>query len=174
MEKKIYKNYPQKGQQGFQKSKTSFCYKCKTKKRIKVGSNQSYCRQCWNEYRREYYKKNPEVHKKFVVSWRKKNPEKVKVFSKRCVIKLKLETLSHYGELVCKCCGDKHWQFLTIDHIDNDGAKERKELGISGGSEFYYWLKKNNYPKKNYQILCLNCNRAKYDYGQCPHQNEKK
>lgn len=83
-------------------------------------------------------------------------------------MKIKVEALQHYGELECNCCGEKEVKFLGIDHLDNDGKEERKITG--GGHAFYRWLKTNNYPKRNYQVLCQNCNCAKYYYGKCPHQ----
>jgi len=72
----------------------------------------------------------------------------------------KMEVMAEYGGK-CVECGETHLEFLTIDHINNDGAERRKELGINGGSALYSWLKKNGYPKDNYQILCFNCNVAK-------------
>lgn len=64
---------------------------------------------------------------------------------------------------VCACCGEHRFIFLTIDHIHNDGAKERKEGFV--GVKFY--LKVLREPER-YQILCRNCNWAKR-FGPCPH-----
>ncbi len=47
-------------------------------------------------------------------------------------------------------------EWLTIDHINNDGAAHRKEIG-EGGTNFYRWLRKNNYPL-GFRTLCWNCN----------------
>lgn len=93
-------------------------------------------------------------------------------------LELKLETLSAYGNK-CVCCLETKIEFLTIDHIDGKGAEHRKSLGLSYGSDektvaghnFYKWLKVNNFPKDNFQILCFNCNYAKHVYGVCPHRN---
>lgn len=74
----------------------------------------------------------------------------------------------HYG-WKCVCCGETMPEFLTIDHINGGGTKQRKETG--GGGEFYRWLIKNNYPD-GFQTLCMNCNHAKGHYGKCPHQNK--
>lgn len=68
----------------------------------------------------------------------------------------------------CECCGEKHKEFFTIDHIDNNGTAHRKSLGIYGGFAFYCWLRKNNFPD-GYQVLCMNCNLAKGFRGGCPH-----
>jgi hypothetical protein len=80
--------------------------------------------------------------------------------------KLKKEVIDHYGGK-CKCtpCSVEELDFLTIDHINNDGAKHRKEIG----SNLYRWLKKNNYPE-GFQVLCCNCNYSKYlNGGACIH-----
>jgi hypothetical protein len=79
----------------------------------------------------------------------------------------------------CICCGETIPEFLTIDHINNDGAKQRKEIrpnkvrngGGGSGVEFYRWLRKHGYPQDNYQLLCFNCNCAKGYFGQCPHMS---
>lgn len=80
-------------------------------------------------------------------------------------LKLKLEVLTYYsnGTPKCVCCGESHIEFLTIDHINGDGNKQRMEIAGNrrfSGSVFYQWLKSNNYPE-GYQILCSNCNMGK-------------
>lgn len=80
--------------------------------------------------------------------------------------KFRDEALAHYGR-ACKCCGETGDIFLCIDHVNNDGAAHRKEIGQGGA--IFRWLKKNNYPD-GFQILCWNCNMAKQILGQCPHQ----
>jgi hypothetical protein len=85
---------------------------------------------------------------------------------------LRLEVLNHYskGKMECVCCGEKHMEFLSINHMNGGGNKHRKELGINqGGSPFYQWLKKNNYPE-GYNVMCDNCNNSLGRYGYCPHQ----
>ena len=70
--------------------------------------------------------------------------------------------LTHSGGKYPKCkrCDYKIKEALTIDHINNDGSKHRKEIG-SGSSNFYKWLINNNFPTE-FQILCRNCNHLKY------------
>lgn len=74
-----------------------------------------------------------------------------------------------YGGYICKCCGEKEIKFLSIDHIDGQGNKKRKEL-YGAGITFYRWLIKNNFPSR-FQILCMNCQFGrKFNNGTCPHQ----
>jgi hypothetical protein len=85
----------------------------------------------------------------------------------------KLQVFKEYGNK-CNCCGEKTITFLTIDHIDNNGAEHRRELaGDSGkfcGSAIYSWLIKNKYPD-GFQILCANCQLGKQlNNGICPHK----
>lgn len=70
----------------------------------------------------------------------------------------------------CVCCGITEPKFLTIDHINNNGALERKSFGLKG-RKMYAWLVRNNFPKDNYQLLCYNCNCTKGFYGRCPHED---
>ena len=80
------------------------------------------------------------------------------------------------GKMCCKCCGETIPEFLTVDHINNNGTQERKTY-TGGGHHNYRFIIKNNYPE-GYQILCYNCNcgRARTKDKVCPHKkyNEKK
>jgi len=69
--------------------------------------------------------------------------------------KIKLETIDAYGGH-CSLCGETHWEFLTIDHVNGGGSRHREIVG-SGGT-FYRWLKNRGWPKDEYRLLCANCN----------------
>lgn len=64
------------------------------------------------------------------------------------------------------CCGEKGQEFLTFDHVNNDGANHRKKVPASA---LVNWIHKNNFPL-TIQVLCYNCNNAKAIYETCPHQ----
>ena len=91
--------------------------------------------------------------------------------------KLKYEVYSHYskGQPKCACCGERDIRFLSIDHIGGGGMAHRKSItktgSIASPSTLNRWLRQNGYPPE-YQVLCMNCNCAKYWYGICPHQAE--
>lgn len=71
----------------------------------------------------------------------------------------------------CACCKENKLIFLAIDHVNNDGAKHKKEGGFGG--HLAEWLIKNKFPK-GFQILCHNCNFAKHlNGGKCPHVQGK-
>lgn len=81
--------------------------------------------------------------------------------------KLKREVFEHYGSR-CACCGEQQFEFLTIDHVNGDGAVHKRAIGRDS-RKMYQWVKNNNYPDA-IQILCYNCNCAKGVYGTCPHR----
>lgn len=87
---------------------------------------------------------------------------------KRNYDKLKRIIFKEYGEK-CSCCGINDINMLTIEHVNNNGAIERKEIGA--GHAFFLWLRRNNYPKEGYDVLCYNCNIARYRHG-CCHKKE--
>ena len=81
---------------------------------------------------------------------------------------LRLEALAHYsnGLMKCNCCGESQERFLTLDHVNNDGYKDKKKYSRS----MLYEVKKQDYPE-GYQILCYNCNCGRADNGGvCPHE----
>jgi hypothetical protein len=81
----------------------------------------------------------------------------------------KIAVIALYGGK-CQCCSESNISFLTIDHVNRDGAKERK-LGPNGGFNFYRRLLKMGRQDK-YQILCFNCNLGReLNGGICPHKN---
>jgi hypothetical protein len=81
-----------------------------------------------------------------------------------------------YGGYKCACCGETEPKFLTIDHIFNNGAEHRRELGgVDGNGKGYsnrvlVWAKQHGYPA-GFQVLCMNCNFGKsVNGGICPHK----
>ena len=88
---------------------------------------------------------------------------KVKVYLRELANKdkVKLEVFSHYcdGPIACKC-GYNDLRALTLDHIDGGGNEHRKLIKKRCGTDFYRWVKKNNYPS-GIQVLCMNCQFVK-------------
>lgn len=76
--------------------------------------------------------------------------------------------LAAYGNR-CNCCNETQREFLAIDHVENNGAKQRREIG-NASDALYRWAKKHGFPKV-LQILCHNCNVAKAFFGECPHKS---
>lgn len=80
-----------------------------------------------------------------------------------------------YGDQ-CACCGETNPLFLTIDHVNNDGWKDRPRNKNGNYSDRLFsghkYLKiiRENFPDY-LQLLCWNCNcgRARNN-GICPHK----
>ena len=150
----------------------------------------------YKEYHRKYREKNREkcrekVRKwqkehgaQYTREWRKRNPEKMKIYEKRrsnesrrrsyinCKNKLRSIIFEHYGK-VCACCGESNMGFLSIDHINGGGNKHRRDNNIKSSMSTYRWLRDNNYPE-GFQTLCYNCNLGRAfnseAKGVCPHK----
>lgn len=73
----------------------------------------------------------------------------------------KLEVIQAYGGH-CACCGTEYLPHLTVDHIDGGGTQERR----SSTTNLYARLRAEGFPP-GYQVLCFNCNFAKWAQGAC-------
>lgn len=120
------------------------------------------CKECTKERRREYVANN---YKKV------RNNDNKSCRSKRA--RVKEAVFVAYGGYVCACCGETEKSFLTIDHINNNGAAHRRSITgkrHSAGFHTYIWLVKNGFPD-GFQVLCMNCQHGKrMNNGICPHQ----
>lgn len=120
---------------------------------------------------------NPKLREKILVNhrlWRDNNRDKWHKYCRKYRDKLTLKVLTHYGGK-CYCCGETNILFLTIDHINNNGAKERRSIsGINVGTNnlsVYRLIVKNNYPD-TYRVACYNCNCGRErNNGVCPHKS---
>ncbi|MDA4129163.1 MAG: hypothetical protein OK457_00175 [Thaumarchaeota archaeon] len=86
---------------------------------------------------------------------------------------IKLEVVKEYGGK-CQCpggCDVTNPDWLSMDHINGGGVAHRKELKVIG-LDFYRWLKKHKFPKKNFRLLCYNCNLSRGHLGRCPHEEK--
>jgi len=72
----------------------------------------------------------------------------------------------------CECCGETIQEFLTLDHIQGNGATERKRLRNSHtiyAHAIKLFKENEDAARKIYRLLCWNCNCAIGSYGYCPH-----
>ncbi len=85
--------------------------------------------------------------------------------------RVRQEALNHYGAMcACPGCNERHYEFLTFDHIGGDGAAHRRMSTIAR-SAIADWLKKNGYPA-GFRVLCFNCNTSIEYHGYCPHNKD--
>ncbi len=132
-----------------------------TKKLRPDGTMFPECRPCINRKRRDKLallkETDPEAHK----ANRDRERERYRAIRKQF-----LDMHNH----TCRCCGETHDEFLTLDHVNGDGAKERG--GNKNGPCRAYRAAIDAGPNSpDYRCLCCNCNFAIGRYGYCPHGN---
>jgi len=109
-------------------------------------------------YNKNHYQKNRKKSLENHAIFRSINKEIINAYAKKARLKLREVIFNHYG-MRCVGCPEDRFLCLTIDHINDDGSKHRKETG--SGVNFYRWLKKKKFPP-GFQVLCHNCNWMKY------------
>jgi hypothetical protein len=102
----------------------------------------------------------------------KANPQYYRDASTASYRKLRAALFAAYGGS-CACCGETESAFLTIDHVNGDGASHRAGVG-DGTPAIYRWLRDRGFPREGFQLLCRNCNYGKYLCGECPHRTAQK
>ena len=116
-----------------------------------------------------YCGKNPKSQTTLACNQCAIKPWRIPPYSKEKRVELKRETFIHYGGAFCVCCGEDDLRFLSLDHINNDGAHQRRRLKT--GINIYNWIKARGYPPQ-FQVLCMNCNFGKHiNKGVCPHKD---
>jgi hypothetical protein len=119
------------------------------------------------DYTRLWRIKNPSYDK----TWYEKNKTKYLASQKAAKEKIRKEFLDAYGNK-CSCCSEDNQKFLTLEHRNNDGGKDRGTRRHN--QEVLRRLKKLGWPKEGYGILCFNCNCGKQvNHGICPHKDQK-
>lgn len=127
------------------------------------GWLKNHCKNCESDYNRAHHLANREDRcrnaREYYKEWKPKRWQLV---------------LENLGDS-CKCCGESDRKFLTVDHINSDGWKEKTYETSNGRAGRALWGKviREGYPKDRYQILCYNCNcgRDKSEGKICPHNS---
>ena len=170
--------------------KNKNCLECGVKYTPTSGQ-QKYCSKCgvihekerekekskkWREkhpnYDKEQYlknKDNPKFQEKRK-EWYEKNKDKIGKKHRKYREEIRKQFFEIYGK-ICFCCGEKNQKFLTLEHINNDGNKERKKYG--GMCIYLKAIKEKD--KTKYTTSCWNCNEGKrINKGICPHKEKWK
>jgi hypothetical protein len=100
------------------------------------------------EYKREYNRKRSRNRTQTIHTRQQQADKRLRV---------KLDVLTHYGNGKCTCvkCGFSDDRALSIDHINGDGAEQRRNTKMVY-HKLHQWLRDNHYPV-GYQTLCMNC-----------------
>jgi hypothetical protein len=108
-----------------------------------------------SNYKRWYDKNKPaarEYKRLKMRELRAKSPDKYRAHSRACHKALKDKVFDVFGR-ECEACGFDDERALTLDHVKNNGAQERLELGERG--VYRRALRKEFYME--YRTLCMNC-----------------
>lgn len=108
-----------------------------------------------------------DLYENYSRTWCNQNPEARANINQRHDEKRWNIILEHYGAF-CHCpkCSERNWMFLTISHLNNDGAKQKKE---ANGKHLIDFIIEHNFPT-DITIECWNCNEGRIrNNGVCPH-----
>ncbi len=112
---------------------------------------------------------------RYQLAWRNTpaGQAKYRASLRRLVYRDKLRCLKAYGgdPPKCACCGESNLGFLTLDHVNSDGAAHRKALLSAPGGNRWRKLIRLGFPMDPpLQVLCFNCNFGRQNnQGVCPH-----
>ena len=127
----------------------------------------SWCNSCVQEQNKAQFKAKPPEEQRWI---RKKANDRTRKYRLNYYRKrrelARATILTAYGGK-CACCGEGKQAFLSLDHIDNDGAAHRRQLTM----DLAEWACQNDFPP-SLQLLCMNCNWGKRLTGVCPHRVE--
>lgn len=151
------------------------CSKCSqtkpaTKRHFSFRNDQqnlrSDCKDCQKAQHTKWRIKNKDIVNQLNKKSRLKNRDRLNQKARAKRARIKKEVIDSYGGK-CVCCSESKTEFLSLDHVNNNGAEHRKRIEKWGS--MYRWAKENNCPP-SLQLLCFNCNCAKQFSGYCPHQ----
>ncbi len=114
------------------------------------------------EYNKRRYKENREKVLEYNKKWRRKNRARRRDDHAKWRYELRMKVFKHLSgdPPHCVLCGFSDTRALQIDHIRGGGLKERKKRNLSTIRSRIV-----NMPaveaRKDYQILCANCNYIK-------------
>lgn len=129
----------------------------------KLKKNQEYIQAHREEHRarvRRYGETHKEKMKPYYKQYSNEHKKERNAYSKEWSAKKRELIIAHYGGK-CIICGDKNIYHLCIDHVNNDGGKQRKS---KHANSFYSWIIENDFPD-TLQILCHNHNMERAFYG---------
>lgn len=116
------------------------------------------CKVCAKIKAQQWCLENPEQHYENGKRWYEENREKANTLKVSANAERKLKVLTHYSpNEVLGCCWEgcliTDIDMLTLDHINNDGAAHRKEIGSEHSTNMYRWAINNGFPRM-FQTLC--------------------
>lgn len=127
------------------------------------------CKSCRKQIAQERYQEQRDSILKTSKAWKTANAAKYRsqqrAYRNQQREEIAQQVFSHYGP--CSCCGEAEIKFLTVEHMNGNGAQHRRMIGKT---DMWLWLYHNGFPK-GYTLLCFNCNAGAFrNGGICPHK----
>jgi hypothetical protein len=101
------------------------------------------------EYRRQYHLNHLEKDRAYYLDYLPKWRERKRIEA--------FEIIAGKGNVKCRQCGFSDIRALQINHINYDGAAERRKTGILGGYALSNMIVRGKRKKDDLEILCANC-----------------
>lgn len=146
------------------------CQQCSTRQAV-AGSNKCQpCRQAYREWQQTRKRQGLCGYRACPNNARQGkrlcdlHAESASENQRRTYHELRRRIIDAYGGR-CACCGESAVEFLTLDHVDGLGTQIRQRQSFQSEARKLLAL---GCPS-SHQILCYNCNHAKWIYGKCPH-----
>lgn len=118
--------------------KGKLCTLCKEREQLPYNSR---CRECHNEYQKDYYKRNPRSINKSAIRRRRE--------IRKMVIESKNKS--------CEDCGIQyHWYVMDLDHV-----RDKKKFSLSIAGSHMWALKTVQEEIDKCDVVCSNCHRER-------------
>jgi len=124
------------------------------------GKTSARCGECRNYHARWRFNHRRQLSEEKLAKQRERERNRTRQYREKI--------LDAYGRK-CACCGETTPEFLALDHVNNDGAEQRRLTGRPGGVATYIFVIAQGFPP-DYRLLCHNCNVSHGMYGYCPHE----
>lgn len=126
-----------------------------------------------SKYKQQYYIDHKEDIAKKQRAYYDQNRDAILTYARKNRVALWERAREFFGP--CACCGEYRTEFLSIDHINGNGTRLRK-AGEGAGWTLLSKFNKAGWTidlKKEYRLLCHNCNQSIGYLGYCPHEFER-
>jgi hypothetical protein len=133
------------------------CKKCRREKTLiefpffkrAKGLRRHECHTCHRARMNIHYLQNKAYRIQRQREWYAANPSRMMTAERRAQVNRNAR-LKRLGA-ACACCGEVERKFLTIDHVNDDGAEHRRQHNVA--VRLYRWIIKTGFPE-DIQILC--------------------
>lgn len=88
-------------------------------------------------------------------AYRATNPDAFRKCDRKRHLNAKLAAFAALGGPICRDCGEDELEFLTLGHLNGDGAADRSD---KGRRQIYLEIARGLRQPDDYAVQCMNCN----------------